>query len=65
MTNGTTYYVIATGLTATECQVSLTSGGAAVALTNGTGLSLDFSQTIEWTSDQVKLRSLTAQVVKP
>jgi hypothetical protein len=65
LTNGTTYYVIATGLTSTQCQVSLSSGGAAVALTNGTGLTLDFSQTIVWDSAEVKLRSITAQVVKP
>jgi len=38
----TTYYVIATGFTTTQCQVSLTLGGSAVALTNGTGLSLWF-----------------------
>jgi hypothetical protein len=39
---GTTYYVISTGFTTTQCQVSLTLGGSAVALTNGTGLSLWF-----------------------
>jgi hypothetical protein len=43
LTYGTTYYVIATGFTTTQCQVSLTSGGSAVTLTNGTGLSLWFS----------------------
>jgi hypothetical protein len=37
---GTTYYVIASGFTTTQCQISLTLGGSAVALTNGTGLSL-------------------------
>jgi len=37
---GTSYYVIAAGFTTTQCQVSLTLGGSAVALTNGTGLSL-------------------------
>jgi hypothetical protein len=39
---GTTYYVISTGFTTTQCQVSLTLGGSAVALTNGTGLTLWF-----------------------
>ena len=39
---GTIYYVIATGFTTTQCQVSLTLGGSAVALTNGTGLVLWF-----------------------
>ena len=38
----TTYYVIASGFTTTQCQVSLTLGGSAVALTNGTGLNLYF-----------------------
>jgi hypothetical protein len=39
---GTTYYVISAGFTTTQCQVSLTLGGSAVALTNGTGLALWF-----------------------
>ena len=38
------YYVIATGLTSTQCQVSTTSGGTAVTLTNGTGLTLTFAE---------------------
>lgn len=42
LTFDTYYYVIATGFTTTQCQVSLTQGGSAVALTNGTGLSLWF-----------------------
>jgi len=42
LTINTTYYVIAAGFTTTQCQVSLTLGGSAVALTNGTGLSLYF-----------------------
>jgi hypothetical protein len=37
------YYVLSTGLTTTQCEVSLTQGGSAVALTNGTGLSLFFN----------------------
>ena len=37
------YYVIAAGLTSTQCQVSTTSGGSAVTLTNGTGLTLTFA----------------------
>jgi hypothetical protein len=42
LTYNTTYYVISTGFTTTQCQVSSTLGGSAVALTNGTGLSLWF-----------------------
>jgi len=42
LTTGTTYYVLASGLTATQAQVSLTLGGSPVALTNGTGLNLVF-----------------------
>lgn len=42
LTYNTTYYVISTGFTTTQCQVSTTLGGSAVALTNGTGLSLWF-----------------------
>ena len=37
------YYVLATGLTATQCQVSTISGGTAAVLTNGTGLTLTFA----------------------
>ena len=40
------YYVLATGLTTTQCQVSLQSGGTAAALTNGTGLTLLFAEVI-------------------
>lgn len=42
LTYNTTYYVISTGFTTTQCQVSTTLGGSAVALTNGTGLALYF-----------------------
>lgn len=45
LTINTYYYVLSTGLTTTQCQVSLTQGGAAVALTNGTGLNLNFTKT--------------------
>ena len=46
LTQNTYYYVLAAGLTATECRIGLTSTGSAVALTNGTGLSLSFSELI-------------------
>jgi hypothetical protein len=42
LVQNTYYYVLATGLTTTQCQISLTSGGSAVALTNGAGLTLNF-----------------------
>jgi hypothetical protein len=43
ITAETDYYVIATGLTATEFQLSLTAGGAAISsLSNGTGLTINF-----------------------
>jgi hypothetical protein len=42
LTQSTYYYVLATGLTTTQCRLSLTSGGTALVLTNGTGLSLNF-----------------------
>lgn len=40
------YYVLAAGLTATQCQLGLTSTGSAVALTNGTGLTLVFADLV-------------------
>ena len=46
LTQSAYYYVRATGLTSTQCQLSLTSGGSAITLTNGTGLSLIFATTI-------------------
>lgn len=53
LTLGTYYYVLATGLTATQCQVSLTQGGTAVTLTNGTGLTLVFNKSVRViTADQ-------------
>jgi hypothetical protein len=42
LTQNSYYYVLAAGLTATECRLGLTSTGSAVALTNGTGLTLNF-----------------------
>lgn len=42
LTQNTYYYVRATGLTTTQAQLSATLGGAAVALTNATGLTLGF-----------------------
>jgi len=42
LTYDTIYYVIATGFTTTQCQISTTLGGSAVALINGTGLNLWF-----------------------
>jgi hypothetical protein len=42
LTQNAYYYVIATGLTTTQCQISATLGGTAVALTNGSGLTLNF-----------------------
>lgn len=44
LTQATYYYVLATGLTTTQCQVSTTLGGSAVALTNGTGLTIWFQK---------------------
>jgi hypothetical protein len=55
LTQSAYYYVRATGLTATQCQVSLTSGGSAVALTNGTGLTLTFAQV----SNRVGINTIT------
>jgi len=42
LVTGTSYYVLASGLTTTQAQVSLTLGGSPVALINGTGLNLVF-----------------------
>jgi hypothetical protein len=42
LTQNAYYYVIAAGLTATQCQLGLTANGSAIALTNGTGLTLVF-----------------------
>ncbi len=46
LTQNTYYYVLAAGLTATECRIGLTATGSAVALTNGTGLTLNFRELI-------------------
>ena len=46
LTQNAYYYVIAAGLTATQCQLGLTSTGSAIALTNGTGLTLNFGDMI-------------------
>ena len=43
LTQSTYYYVLATGLTTTQCQVSTQAGGTAATLTNGTGLTLTFA----------------------
>jgi hypothetical protein len=43
LTQSTYYYVSATGLTTTQCQVSNQSGGSSIPLTNGTGLTLTFA----------------------
>lgn len=40
LTTDVTYYVISAGLTSTAFRLSLTDGGAAITLTNGTGLSI-------------------------
>lgn len=45
LVNGVNYFVISSGLTTTSCKVSLSSGGGAVTLTNGTGLTLLFAKT--------------------
>jgi len=37
------YYVIAAGLTSTQCRISTIAGGTALTLTNGTGLTLTFA----------------------
>lgn len=42
LTQNSYYYVLATGLTATQAQLSATLGGTALVLTNGTGLTLGF-----------------------
>ncbi len=42
LTQNTYYYVLSSGLTSTQCQIALVSTGSALALTNGTGLSLAF-----------------------
>ena len=46
LTQNTYYYVLSSGLTATQCQLGLTSSGSAIALTNGTGLTLVFAELI-------------------
>lgn len=55
LTQSTYYYVLATGLTTTQCQVSNTSGGTAAVLTNGTGLTLTFALV----SNQVGVNTIT------
>jgi hypothetical protein len=46
LTQNTYYYVLSTGFTTTQCRVGLTSSGSAVALTNGSGLTLTFNNLI-------------------
>ena len=46
LTQFTFYYVLSAGFTTTQCQLSLTTTGTAVALTNGTGLTLNFAELI-------------------
>jgi len=43
LTGDAIYYVIAAGLTTTQCQLSTTLGGSAITLTNGSGLTLQFN----------------------
>lgn len=45
LTQSTVYYVISAGLTTTACRLSTSSGGAAVDLTTGSGLTLLFAKT--------------------
>ena len=47
LTYNTAYYVISAGFTTTQCQISATLGGSALALTNGTGLSLWFYNAVK------------------
>ena len=42
LTQNAYYYVLAAGLTSTQCQLGLTANGSAITLTNGTGLTLVF-----------------------
>jgi len=46
LTQNAYYYVLTAGLTSTQCQLGLTSTGSAIALTNGTGLTLVFADMI-------------------
>ena len=64
LTEGTYYYVLSTGLTTTQCQISLTQGGSAVALTNGTGLSLVFNTSVRVvTADYTNARFAAQNIV--
>jgi hypothetical protein len=46
LTQNIYYYVLSTGLTATQCQLGLAPTDTAIALTNGTGLTLVFADLI-------------------
>jgi len=46
LTQYTYYYVLSAGFTTTQCRLSLTTTGAAIALTNGTGLTLNFAELV-------------------
>lgn len=46
LTQNTYYYVLAAGLTTTQCRIGLTVNASALALTNGTGLTLTFRELI-------------------
>lgn len=64
LVTGTYYYVLATGLTTTQCQVSLTQGGSAVALTNGTGLNLVFNTSVRIVqADQTDAKFAASNIV--
>lgn len=45
LTNNTTYFVIAAGLTTTACRLATSSGGSAIDLTTGSALTLTFAKT--------------------
>ena len=46
LTQNEYYYVLTAGFTTTQCQLGLTSTGSAIALTNGTGLTLVFAKLV-------------------
>lgn len=46
LTQYTYYYVLTAGFTTTQCQLSLTTTGSAITLTNGAGLTLNFAELV-------------------
>lgn len=62
LTQNNYYYVLATGLTSTQCRVGLTVTGSAVALTNGTGLTLVFATLVNYVGINTNTPSYTLDV---